>query len=183
LGAVLWTCNSPSPTASATYLCSSLSDSVLLLSLQSLKCLYALILLIMSSRSSSFNLPYFLNWPAQRRNCSIIVVWLVVLNFPCWHKSFSFTQVDNNWCCRQAASWLQWFDARCWFLPHLEFPCTLNNPLNTWVVPLLQIQKGDHWRVLSDCPPGYQRPYPQVWCWQDHAIIRWQWMLPPPWVG
>ncbi len=181
LGLVPSTCNSPSLTASAIHLWSSLSDSVLQLSLQSLKCSSPLISLMMSSMSSSFNLPCFLNQSAWRHNCSIIVVCLVDLKFPLWHKFFSFTRVDNNWSCRQAASWLWWFDARCWFLLCLEVPCPLDNPLNTWVVlSPADTERGSLETILWSAP---QLPYPQVQFWQDHAILRWWWMLLPPWVG
>ena len=96
LGAILCICSRPSFTASITLSCSSLAAVPSLPLSVSLKFLPSLILLIISSSSSSCNLPCFLNLSALFQSCSIILICKVVRNFPFIHKSFNFTHDDNN---------------------------------------------------------------------------------------
>ena len=102
-GAVPCTWSSPSSTASITLLCSFSAASSSFLPLLSSCRPSSVISLIICSKSSSCNLPCFLNRSARIRSCSIMVECFVVLNLPLIPKFFSLTHVVNSCRCLLAA--------------------------------------------------------------------------------
>ncbi len=176
-GTILCTCKIPLSTISITLLCSSdlvaslscprpLSVSISFFN-------YSMMVIILSSLS----LPCLLNQSVCSLKCSIIVLWLVVLNFPLVHLSFTFKHAIENWCCL-LAKFLWWqHAARCWFLLRLEVPYPLNNnnPLDAHLDSPTMDCGG---KALATIPcPAYHQHYLWYWCWEWLTVPQLQWVL------
>ncbi len=130
----------------------SLVQHVVLSASSSVVLLFALMLAIIFSTSSSQSLPCFLNRSALIRSCSIIVLWLVVFIDPFIHTDLIFIHVSKSCRCLLSASFRRYLNARCWFLRRLKVTRSLHNPRCACLLSLLADIEGRS--VATICLPA-----------------------------